>query len=179
MSTIIAATKVPTTIDTITPFDLLLVCCLLTSQLLATSHKSRLPLTFVTTRKLSGNTPKRLLYETSRFSSGNLLKMEYGISPMKALYERSRTMSFLSSPSSFRIGLISKFVERFSVLRCEQFPNVGGIPPMKAFRLRSSQLSLERSLWCGGIELEKLFPNVEGFCITRRLLIFWGNEPMN
>jgi hypothetical protein len=24
-----------------------------------------------------------------------------------------------------------------------------------------------------------LFPNVEGFCITRRLLIFWGNEPMN
>jgi hypothetical protein len=46
---------------------------------------------------------------------------------------------------------------------------------MKTFWLRSSQLSSERSLICGWIEPERLFLNVESFCIRRRLPIFLGN----
>ncbi len=46
--------------------------------------------------------------------------------------------------------------------------------PMKTFWLRSSQLSSERSLICGWIEPERLFLNVESFCIRRRLPIFLG-----
>ncbi len=45
---------------------------------------------------------------------------------------------------------------------------------MKAFWLKLSLLNFEKSLMCGWIELEKLFPNAESFCIRRRLLISWG-----
>jgi hypothetical protein len=47
--------------------------------------------------------------------------------------------------------------------------------PMKAFWLKSSHLNSKKSLICGWIELERLFPNAKSFCIIRRLLIFWGS----
>lgn len=140
MNIIIIATKVPTTVDTITPFGMLLVCCPLASQLLAISHKFGLPLASVTARRPSGSTPQRLLYETSRLSSGNQLRMD-GIFSVRALYERSRTMGLLSSPSLLEISRVNKFIERSNVLSCEQFPSVGDIPPMKAFWLKSSQFN--------------------------------------
>jgi hypothetical protein len=57
MNIIIIATKVPATVDTITLFGVLLVCCPLASQLLAISHKFGLPLASVIARRHGGSTP--------------------------------------------------------------------------------------------------------------------------
>ncbi len=132
MSTIIAATKVPTIVDTVGPLILLFIYCMPASQLLATSHRSGLPLASVTVRSPGGSTPDKFLYETSSNSSGDPLRID-GTSPMKALCERSRSARLLSSLSSLGIGPVTKFVERFSVLCCVRFPGAGGIPSVKSF----------------------------------------------
>ncbi len=140
MSTIVAATKVPTAADTVGPLILLFLRCMPASRLLATSHRSGLPSASVTVRSPGGSTPDRLLYETLSISSGDPLRID-GTSPVRALCERSRSARLPGSLSSLGIGLVTKFVERFSVLCCVWFPGAGRIPSVKSFWLRSSSLS--------------------------------------